>query len=589
VRASQFLEVLPVQRERACRQQRDHRGAALAVGQDQGELTEGVARAEHGVGDDVAELGGAPDRDQSRFDQMDGVAEVTLVEDHFTRLETRTACAPHDLAAVLLGQLIEDRLGHGPKYCPIMADRADPTGPDWDREATATSLARLRADTRAKSVSFAVLRDDVIEYVAGDGPGADAIIGTRMPVTNGFAGYCASSGQSIEVVDPQRDARFGRDVAERSGIMPARLLVVPVQRGGHTIGVVTVIDRDFSVARAIDRAAVTATEIAEQLDATADDEADLDGELADVWSRLGPRQRARALDFLERLDVEPPEDEERPAWSEAFEPDRLPSVAIPRLLAPISRAAAFGRSTGAGVRVAVLDSGIDATHPDVGAIQGSVAFEPVPDRPGEVVMHETAAEDVNGHGTACASVIRSIAPDCELFSVRVLSARGTTRGYVFSAGIEWAIDNGMHVVNLSLSSSSDDYFGPLHELADRAAFANVMLVGAMANTRKPTYPSEFASVFSVASHDRDDPLAFDYNPHGPAEWGARGIDVPVAWLDHATLEVTGNSFAASHLAGILALLLGEHPGLTPFQAKAILSSVAGNAVAARNGGPVSDR
>ena len=178
-------------------------------------------------------------------------------------------------------------------------------------------------------------------------------------------------------------------------------------------------------------------------------------------------------------------------------------------------------------------------------------------------MFENEPGDVNGHGTACASVIRSIAPDCELYSVRVLSARGTTRGYVFAAGIEWAIDHGMHVVNLSLSSSSDDYFGPLHELADRAAFANVMLVGAMANTRKPTYPSEFASVFSVASHDRDDPLAFDYNPHGPAEWGARGIDVPVAWLDHATLEVTGNSFAASHLVGILALLLGEHPGLTP--------------------------
>jgi subtilisin len=458
-----------------------------------------------------------------------------------------------------------------------MADGADPIGPGWDRQATATSLARLRADTRAKSVSFALLRDDeaLLEYVAADGPGADAILGTRMPVTNGFAGYCASSGQSIEVVDPQRDARFGRDVAERTGIMPARLLVVPVQHGGHTIGVVTVIDRDLSVARASDRAAVAATEIAEQLDTYADDE-DLDRDLADVWARLGPRQRARALDFLERLDVEPPDDEERPAWSEAFEPDRLPSVTVPHILAPLSHEAAFGQSTGKGVRVAVLDSGIDATHPDVGAIQGSVAFEADPDRAGDVVMHENAPGDVNGHGTACASVIRSIAPDCELFSVRVLSARGTTRGYVFAAGIEWAIEHGMHVVNLSLSSSSDDYFGPLHELADRAAFANVMLVGAMANTRKPTYPSEFASVFSVASHDRDDPLAFDYNPRGPAEWGARGFDVPVAWLDHATLEATGNSFAAAHLAGILARLLGQHPGLTPFQAKAILSSIAEN-------------
>ena len=253
--------------------------------------------------------------------------------------------APHHRTPVVVGQLIEDRLGHGPKYCPIMADGADPTGPDWDREATATSLAALRADTRAKSVSFAVLRDDVLEYVAADGPGADAILGTRMPVTNGFAGYCASSGQSIEVADPQRDARFGRDVAERTGIMPARLLVVPVQCTGHTIGVVTVIDRDLSVARAIDRAAVdrdrdrrrSSTPSATTKISTASSPTSGAGS-----DRV---ERARALDFLERLDVEPPDDEERPAWSEAFEPDRLPSVTVPRVLTPISRDAAFGHST----------------------------------------------------------------------------------------------------------------------------------------------------------------------------------------------------------------------------------------------------
>jgi subtilisin family serine protease len=459
-----------------------------------------------------------------------------------------------------------------------VADTPDLLGPEWDRPATVACLARLQADTAAAAVSLAVLRDEeqILEYVADDGA-ESPIIGTRMPVTTGIAGYCARSGQSLEVVDPQRDARFGREVAERTGIMPSRILVVPVVLGGDIVGVVTVIDRDLSIAHPIDRAAQTAAEIAELLAVETVDDETLDDDLIELWRDLAPRQRSRAMAFIERLLIEPSDDEERPAWSEAFEPEQLGAVAVPRLFAPISRAQAFANSTGAGVRVAVLDSGVDASHPAVGAIQRSIAITPDDDAPGEVRISETAPEDVVGHGTACAGIIRSIAPDAEIYSVRVLSERGTTKGYVLTAGIEWAISEGMDVVNLSLSSSSDDYFRILHELADRAAFANVMLVGAMANTRKPTYPSEFASVFSVASHGRPDPFAFDFNPHGPAEWGARGFDVPVAWLDQATIDATGNSFAAAHISGILALLLGAQPGLTPFQAKAILSAVADNA------------
>jgi subtilisin family serine protease len=127
----------------------------------------------------------------------------------------------------------------------------------------------------------------------------------------------------------------------------------------------------------------------------------------------------------------------------------------------------------------------------------------------------------------------------------------------------------------------------LHELADDAYFHRMMLVCAISNTRGSSYPSQFASVFSVAAHDGTDPLHFYYNPNPPVEFGAPGIDLEVAWLDGRTIRSTGNSYAAPHIAGVIALLLGKHPGLTPFQVKTVLAALADN-VDARTAGPGGD-
>ena len=116
---------------------------------------------------------------------------------------------------------------------------------------------------------------------------------------------------------------------------------------------------------------------------------------------------------------------------------------------------------------------------------------------------------------------------------------------MFAAGLRWALRNDMRVINLSLSTGKRDYYSVFHRIADEAAFRRVMLVCAINNMPGPSFPAEYSSVFSVASHgDVDDPLAFDYNPTPPAEWGAPGIDVEVPWLDGKTIVATGNSFAA---------------------------------------------
>jgi subtilisin len=266
----------------------------------------------------------------------------------------------------------------------------------------------------------------------------------------------------------------------------------------------------------------------------------------------------------------------RPAWSWAFQPGALEQVELDLPLA-IDADWAWGGSTGEGIKVAVLDSGVDASHPWVGSVEGGVAIEHDPDAPGGVRFSEGPHEDLFGHGTACAGIIRRIAPECEIHSVRVLGSKLSGKGFVFAAGLRWAIEQGMRVVNLSLSTGKRDYYSVFHRIADEAAFRGVMLVCAINNMPGPSFPAEYSSVFSVASHaDVGDPLAFDFNPHPPAEWGAQGIDLEVPWLDGKTIVATGNSFAAPHVAGALALLLAKHPALTPFQAKTVLSALARN-------------
>ena len=267
----------------------------------------------------------------------------------------------------------------------------------------------------------------------------------------------------------------------------------------------------------------------------------------------------------------------RPAWAGAFDRGRLGDA---HPLAPngaITRQWAFGDASGRGAKVAIVDSGIDAGHPMVGGVAGAVAVELDADDDEGIQFVEGPHEDLYGHGTACAGIVRALAPEAEIYSVRVLSAELTGRASVFAAGLRWAIEHDMDVVNLSLSTSRGEWYGTFHELVDLAYFRRCVVVSAMNNLRMPTFPSEFASVVSVAAHSGTNSERYDYNPDGPAEFGAPGIDVEVAWSGGGTLEVTGNSFAAPHITGMVARILAEHPEATPFQVKTILHALADNA------------
>jgi subtilisin family serine protease len=121
-------------------------------------------------------------------------------------------------------------------------------------------------------------------------------------------------------------------------------------------------------------------------------------------------------------------------------------------------------------------------------------------------------------------------------------------------------------------------------VADSAYFAGTVLVCAANNLPGPTYPSQLASVLSVAACPGAGPRSVAYNVRPPVELGARGIDVDVAWSDGGSIVATATASPHPHVSGLVALMLSKHPGMTPFQVKAVLHAVR-RASAPSSGGP----
>jgi len=262
-----------------------------------------------------------------------------------------------------------------------------------------------------------------------------------------------------------------------------------------------------------------------------------------------------------------------PAWS--LPPGAADQIQVDfRWPDRITREWALDGATGAGIRVCILDSGVDANHPQVGGINGAVAISIGED--GEPVATPDEEGDLCGHGTACAGIIRALAPECEIYSVRVLGAGYTGSGPVLLGGLRWAVEQGYDVVNMSLSTTKRQFAEVLHDLADTAYFNRTILVASAHNMPVESYPWRFASVISVGSHSEADSLRFFYNPNPPVEFFARGVDVELAWMGGATIRASGNSFATPHMSGICALVRSKHPELAPFQLKSVLHLIADN-------------
>jgi subtilisin family serine protease len=281
----------------------------------------------------------------------------------------------------------------------------------------------------------------------------------------------------------------------------------------------------------------------------------------------------RTIPQVSQQEPDPEPAESLPAWSLAAGAGEQISIGD-EWPERVTREWAWGGSTGKGVSVCILDSGVEADHPLVGHVDRAVAFKRGEDE--EIELDDDTEGDLCGHGTACAGIVRSLAPECTLVSARVLGAGFKGSGPILLGGLRWAVEQGFDVVNMSLSTTKRQFAGLLHELADTAYFRRTVLVASAHNMPVESYPWRFSSVISVGSHEEPEPDTFFYNPAPPVEFFARGVGVEIAWLGGGKILSTGNSFATPHMSGICALILAKHPELTPFQLKNVLYLTANN-------------
>ena len=226
--------------------------------------------------------------------------------------------------------------------------------------------------------------------------------------------------------------------------------------------------------------------------------------------------------------------------------------------------------------MAIIDSGVEDGHPLVGHVDRAIAVERDDSNDDGARFVDAPHDDLYGHGTACAGIIRSLAPKVEIISIRVLSSNLKGNAFAFAHGLDWCIDNGVHVANLSLSTANEDYAETFLSSPTRPPTDSAAGVGTQqrAQTQHPQRVRRRVLGRVHARHNRE---AFWFNPSGPAEWGAAGIDVDVPWSGGGTINASGNSFAAPVIAGHLARIVGAHPGITPWQARTVLAALAENA------------
>jgi subtilisin family serine protease len=232
------------------------------------------------------------------------------------------------------------------------------------------------------------------------------------------------------------------------------------------------------------------------------------------------------------------------------------------------------KCAGRGVDVAVIDSGIETTHSALrGKIAESVETHTTDGRRVEFVP--STSGDSAGHGTACAGIISTIAPDVKLHSIKVLGAGASGDGHAFLAGLEYAVKRKFRLINLSLGTTKPQYVVPLRDLLDRAYQAGCIVIAAANNLPQPSFPSVFSSsLISVSKTDETDPFKFSFRYGEVIELTAPGVNVRTTWLENSYRQLTGNSFACPHIVGVCALLLECYPHATPFQIKSMLYSIA---------------
>lgn len=216
----------------------------------------------------------------------------------------------------------------------------------------------------------------------------------------------------------------------------------------------------------------------------------------------------------------------------------------------------WGITTGDPVKVAVVDTGIDVKHPDlVDNIKGGVS----------TVGYTKSYNDDNGHGSHVAGIIAAldnsigvvgVGPKIDLYAVKALDRRGS--GYLSDIieGLEWAINNGMQVVNMSLGTTSN--VQSFHDAVKKVAQVGIIQVAAAGNNGGSVlYPAAYPEVIAVSAIDNNDIIA-SWSSRGPEiDLAAPGTNIYSTYKGSTYKTLSGTSMAAPHVTGVAALVLTQ--------------------------------
>ncbi len=213
----------------------------------------------------------------------------------------------------------------------------------------------------------------------------------------------------------------------------------------------------------------------------------------------------------------------------------------------------FGFLTGEKIKIAVIDSGCDKVITTDSRIVKGISF--IGDEEGFTFEQNDDYFDKLGHGTACIDIILQIAPAVEIIPIKVFNSSLETSIEIIVAAINYAIDYGVDLINLSLGTKLSEALYPLYVVCEKAKQKNIIIVSANGNLDNNSYPAIFENVISISSTYTESKFDFLYNSGDAVECLADGYPTNALGLNGRRQALGGNSFASPIVTGIVTLLV----------------------------------